>query len=345
MEIEQQLAQKIVARLQREIPYNINVMNKQGVIIASGEPTRVGQLHDGAVEAIRLKRNNQILTDQLNGVLQGYNMPIVVQNDVIGVVGITGDPKQLTYIAPLVKVTTELLTEQALRAKEEAREKRRLERFLLMWVGLKQESEQTSDFINEAYAFGINLKQEYQLVLINTTVLIQQPVGPNSYKIRLNPDELVIITRQPLERQRWLDFAQKQQYIVGISTTQCFLGIGLAQARQVVDYNRLTHTTNPYYRLEIAHIQRLLAAKVDVNDYRQRLIELNHQAAGHDLITTLQTYVELNGNMQQTANQLHIHRNTLHYRLNQIKNKIGLDPKVYHELVMLYIALIDYQLS
>ncbi|WP_025082506.1 sugar diacid recognition domain-containing protein [Latilactobacillus fuchuensis] len=64
MEIEQQLAQKIVARLQREIPYNINVMNKQGVIIASGEPTRVGQLHDGAVEAIRLRQNNRILTDQ-----------------------------------------------------------------------------------------------------------------------------------------------------------------------------------------------------------------------------------------------------------------------------------------
>ena len=82
MEIEQQLAQKIVARLQREIPYNINVMNKQGVIIASGEPTRVGQLHDGAVEAIRLRQNNRILTDQPNGILQGFNMPIVVQNDV-----------------------------------------------------------------------------------------------------------------------------------------------------------------------------------------------------------------------------------------------------------------------
>ncbi|KRL61474.1 CdaR family transcriptional regulator [Latilactobacillus fuchuensis] len=345
MEIEQQLAQKIVARLQREIPYNINVMNKQGVIIASGEPTRVGQLHDGAVEAIRLRQNNRILTDQPNGILQGFNMPIVVQNDVIGVVGITGDPEQLVYIAPLVKVTTELLTEQALRAKEEAREKRRLERFLLTWVGLTTESDQTADLINEAHALGINLNQQYQLILINTTILIHQPVDPNSYKIRLNPDELVIITRQPAVCQSWLALAQKQQYIVGISTAQSLLGIALAQARQVVDYNRLTRSTDPNYRLEIAHIQRLLAAKVDVSDYRQRLIEVNHQPAGHELIATLKMYIELNGNMQQTANQLHIHRNTLHYRLSQIKTKIGLDPKVYHELVMLYIALIDYQLN
>ncbi|MSE04757.1 sugar diacid recognition protein, partial [Lactobacillus salivarius] len=45
MELSTKLAQVIVDRMMKTIPYNINMMNDEGIIIASGDHTRIGKLH------------------------------------------------------------------------------------------------------------------------------------------------------------------------------------------------------------------------------------------------------------------------------------------------------------
>lgn len=53
MILDSQLAQQIVDRTMAIIGYNINVMNQAGVIIGSGEKNRIGQVHDGAILALK----------------------------------------------------------------------------------------------------------------------------------------------------------------------------------------------------------------------------------------------------------------------------------------------------
>ena len=43
---------------------SVNVMNQQGIILASGEKERVGDCHKGALDAIRLGRTVEIDEDQ-----------------------------------------------------------------------------------------------------------------------------------------------------------------------------------------------------------------------------------------------------------------------------------------
>ena len=53
--LDTRLAQEIVTRTMRIIPFNVNVMDANGVILASGNPERVGELHAGALLALAKK--------------------------------------------------------------------------------------------------------------------------------------------------------------------------------------------------------------------------------------------------------------------------------------------------
>lgn len=58
MKLNNVLAQGIVKRAMQIIPYSVNVMDENGVIIASGDICRLGQRHLGAVQVLR---KNQII--------------------------------------------------------------------------------------------------------------------------------------------------------------------------------------------------------------------------------------------------------------------------------------------
>ena len=47
--IDSKIAQDIVNRVMKVIPYNVNIMNQEGVIIASGDRSRLNKIHRGAL--------------------------------------------------------------------------------------------------------------------------------------------------------------------------------------------------------------------------------------------------------------------------------------------------------
>ncbi len=85
----------------------INVMNTEGIIVASTEGERVGSYHRGAREAVQTGKVVNIRKDQLSqypGAKEGCNMPLRVNGTVIGVVGIYGDPDEIRDVAHLLEV-------------------------------------------------------------------------------------------------------------------------------------------------------------------------------------------------------------------------------------------------
>ena len=61
------------------------------------------------------------------------------------------------------------------------------------------------------------------------------------------------------------------------------------------------------------------------------------------LLNTLSTYIAHNAELANAARELGVHRNTLTYRLNQIKEATSLDPFNFKELSQLMIALYYHQ--
>ena len=85
----------------------INVMNTQGIIIASSDDSRIGTFHQGALDAVLTGQPVAIEPEDVPhfpGAREGYNMPIRIDGDIIGVIGIYGKPSEIKLLARLLEV-------------------------------------------------------------------------------------------------------------------------------------------------------------------------------------------------------------------------------------------------
>jgi len=58
-----------------------------------------------------------------------------------------------------------------------------------------------------------------------------------------------------------------------------------------------------------------------------------------ELLETLKCYLANDQSLKKTAFDLHIHINTLHYRLKQMKELTDIDPKSVKGITLFYLAL------
>src|SRR5690625_2344244 len=117
MIITTEIAQPIVDKMINVIDYNVNIMNHEGVIVASGDKDRIHQVHQGALEAIELKREriiHQSDYEHMLGTNIGVNVPIEINDKIVGVVGITGEPTKIYKYIQIIKITVETMLKQQL---------------------------------------------------------------------------------------------------------------------------------------------------------------------------------------------------------------------------------------
>ncbi|HCP29871.1 MAG TPA: CdaR family transcriptional regulator, partial [Pseudomonas sp.] len=114
-ELDHDLAQDIVDRAMAILPCNVNVMDSHGLILGSGEPERVNTRHEGAQLVLangRIVELDQEAARCLKGVQPGVNLPLMLDDRLMGVLGLTGDPQQVRVDAELVRMTAEMLLAQ-----------------------------------------------------------------------------------------------------------------------------------------------------------------------------------------------------------------------------------------
>ncbi len=166
--INVELAQEIADKIMREIPYNVNIMNEKGIIIGSGEPARIGTLHTGAVVAIKSKKMIAI-SQSSEAEKPGVNIPITFQNNIIGVVGISGDPNIVTPLASIVKITVELLINQNYLFTERRIKEQMKGDFLFLWT--MRNTPYDAEFISQGKAVEINIMVPRFALVIKGTKL------------------------------------------------------------------------------------------------------------------------------------------------------------------------------
>ncbi len=133
MKITRQLAQDIVDKTMKILGKNINIMDENGIIIGSGNKKRLNQFHEGAAKVIKEKKKLVIYPkdiEHLTGAKPGINLPIEYNNKIIGVVGITGDPDEVSPFGEIIKMTVEMMLQQEFLLKEVHLEEQARENFV-----------------------------------------------------------------------------------------------------------------------------------------------------------------------------------------------------------------------
>ena len=108
------IALNFIRKLDDHIDCNVNIMDQNGIIIASRDESRIGTFHEAAYRIIR--ENEQIERIEVDqelpmGVRPGINLPITFEGQTIGVVGLTGDPDRILDLSYAVKTSVEVLVE------------------------------------------------------------------------------------------------------------------------------------------------------------------------------------------------------------------------------------------
>ncbi len=141
------------------ISHSVNVMDSNGVIIASGNPQRLFQRHEGAVLALaenRVVEIDRATAEHLKGVRPGINLPFSFRNQRVGVIGISGEPAEVRAYAELVKMAAEMMVEQAALLDQHQWEKRYREELANQ---LLQPQPNTASLEAMAAYLGLDLRQ------------------------------------------------------------------------------------------------------------------------------------------------------------------------------------------
>ena len=109
--LEVSLAEKLIEQITKYTDYNVNIMNREGIIIASRNPERIGIYHEPAWRI--LHGNEDIITvssdNDYPGAVRGINMVIDIDGKREGVVGVTGEPEKIRPIALIIKMSIETM--------------------------------------------------------------------------------------------------------------------------------------------------------------------------------------------------------------------------------------------
>lgn len=121
MKITSQYARSILDKTSQILKYNVNIMDHMGVIVGSGDPKRVNSFHQGAAEVIKTGKALEITVpeaEKMEGAKPGVNLPIYLNEKIVGVVGITGDPNEVRPFGELLKIAVETMLQQVLLAEQ-----------------------------------------------------------------------------------------------------------------------------------------------------------------------------------------------------------------------------------
>ena len=112
-QITRELAQRLVEQVAPSLVHNVNIMDAGGVIIGSLDAARIGTLHDGARDAaVRGEAVHIAPGDEHQGTRPGVNIPLIVDGQVVAVVGVTGIPAEVLPVAQVLVLTVQMLLSQ-----------------------------------------------------------------------------------------------------------------------------------------------------------------------------------------------------------------------------------------
>jgi purine catabolism regulator len=138
----------------------------------------------------------------------------------------------------------------------------------------------------------------------------------------------------------------RAEIVVGIGQNAGDLRSWRESFQQAVAAYRMAHqwrlaTPLAFQEMGVYRLLSLLAGSPELNKfYHETLGELaNDSPHNAEFITTLEAFFEEHGNLTQTAKRLHVHRNTLLYRMDRIREISNLDLDNAETRLAVHLAL------
>ncbi|MEH6531066.1 MAG: sugar diacid recognition domain-containing protein [Photobacterium frigidiphilum] len=384
MQLNATIARQIVERAMKIIKYSVNVMDEQGRIIGSGDTSRLNQRHEGAILALndhRIVEIDDATSKQLKGVKPGINFPIIFQHKAIGVVGISGEPDLVRNYGELVKMTAELIVEQAALMAQVQWNKRHREELVLQLIEEGSELNE-NQLLSIAERLDLDLAQPRIAAIVKVypvkgkslsldhlqrlVHLLEYPERDNLVGIAsVSMNEVVVLKPITLSDNGWSRALEQKRvnqlmkrvtkegdFTIRIALGDYFPSLqGLSQsfmtAKATMEAGNTINSKQESVLFYQDHILPVLLNGLKNDTWRQNklqmpLVKLQQNDPRGILVKTLKAFFVQNCDLAQTCEMLHIHRNTLRYRLGKIEQETSLSFNNISDKTRLYLSVLNH---
>ncbi|RPF43200.1 carbohydrate diacid regulator [Hydrogenoanaerobacterium saccharovorans] len=376
MQISKDNAMKIVTEISGIINQHVNMMDERGIIIASTDPERLGTFHAGAAQVVSNKLEELIVQNnsEYEGTRKGINLPIVFQNEVVGVIGITGEREKVVKYGQIIKKMTEILLLDTSAKEQKKIDDRIRARFLDEWV-FGDAGNFNQPFIERGIELGIDITVPRRVLVASIIELKNYSDNPEGQRLIDNVNKTVrhmmeqtsggvfmktafqfvcLVPDCPDEQMNRLA-EQIARTVYGAFQVRLAIGIDSRAA----SYS-LIHQS--YIKAEKA-----LRACVSSSDKKPRFYnDINVELFMGDIpkatkeefvrrvfrgctpeeienwMPLLQAFFDVDGSIGLAAQRLFIHKNTLQYKLKKLHELTGYDPRSLSNAALFTMAIQFY---
>lgn len=397
------LAQEIAGDTSAVIGFNVLITDAEGMVIGSGDSSRVGTFHEASVEVIRTQEPAAHTASEalrLRGVRSGITLPLITDGRAVGTVGITGTPAQVRRFGLLVKRQTEILLRESVMLRSRLLAERAAEKLFADIASYDPQVVEGDFLLFRAAELGFDLRLPRVAVAFEVTVaepgnrrhgaptrdmaLVRSELLRTVREVFADPQDIVAGTAPGrlgvLHRLRpdrtteslVADCRRVGDVIAAQSSLTARAGIGepadsvgaLHDSYQdACDALHLTARRTsgsagrptvrgaggaPVHLIADLRIHQLLAAVGQPT--RGRLLavtaaELREQPDWPVLRDTVTAWCEGGFNLVRAAEALHVHRNTVVYRMQKIEQLTGRPLRDHRTTMALYLACLSDELG
>jgi carbohydrate diacid regulator len=371
--------QKIVEELYGTINRDINIMDKTGKIIASTDITRLGSYHQGAQRIINQKMAELLIGDGIyfEGAKRGINLPIYINDEIVGVVGITGERKEVEPFGKIIQKMTEIMISDEYQKDQKQLVENTKRNFVYTWLfeTLQEEEKEKEKIALSGKLLGIDVSLKRIVVVLYISALEEhnnvekqilnnrivkymcQLIGedPQNIVVQIGAKIIILLyeekAKKVSEKMEEINVQVEQHYHVKIAGGIGSVGSEILKIRQ--SYKEAEICCDLMINIKSMGIR--VYGDVDMElllqsiPYQNRTSFLNRtfqectQKDKENFMLLLRVLIDNNGAINQTADQLFLHKNTVQYRLSKLKELTGYDPRIMKEMVPLYIAMMIYE--
>lgn len=349
------LAQKIVDQLRAILNHEVNFMDTNHRIVASSDAERINNFHGGAAYVFKHKKKLFITSDdEYRGAKTGINMPIYFNDKIIGVIGISGE-REVEKYTEIVKAMTEILIKEEYinQMSFQNREKNRLiiEALLI-----------NSEKIIEEDIFGLDLSIPYHIAIggaveknQNLSILyplLESGLTPDPHPLfTINQSRIIFLLPQKnidyllntiLEKVEKQAKIQLKFGVGSLGTGKDHLKKSYETAEQALKwifFQQGDKRISYFDVLDLGMIVSNMPEPVKRQFHANAFGNISEKDIAQ-LKKILTSFAKNNGSLTLVANELFIHKNTVQYQLNKIKDLTGYDPRKYEDFAVLHVALL-----
>lgn len=172
LKILEHIAQDIAEKTSEVLQFPISITDNEGYIIGSTDKSRIGIFHRPSLDVLRNDSMVDCVNEIENKILPGISVPLKFNNNVIGVLGIVGDPREIEKYVHLVKNHVEMMCQEAFRKEMVELKEKMIEVFVHQLIHVS-ENEKDDQIRHYSKILDYDLKTDKVCLLVDIHSLSQ----------------------------------------------------------------------------------------------------------------------------------------------------------------------------